>query len=95
MAENDNDEYDYDDGDRVLQILQWLRAERYAVTRVRVGDCEIDIAADLKLAPSAVSLSSERSEADPYEAYGGQALQRLRDQETEVQRGDSMVTEDD
>jgi hypothetical protein len=77
-------------------ILLWARGKRIALTRVKVGEVELDIAADLALAPTAPSLTSPRPEADPYETFGGPQLAKLREQEAEdKRRGDSTVIEDD
>ena len=84
------------DDDRARALLLWAREQRFVLSRVRVGEVELEVAADLSLAPSAPSLSSPRPEHDPYETFGGAALARLREQEAEAERSGSVeVTEDD
>lgn len=84
------------DDERARAWLLWARGERFAISRVKVGDVELEIAADLSLMPSAPSLASPRPENDPYETYGGPALQRLREQQAEEQDGGGVtVVEDD
>lgn len=84
-----------DTGDDVRSLLLWLRSQRIAVTRVRVGDTELDIAVDMELAPQAPSLSNDRPPQDPYEVFGGAALKRLReDQARQASEVDNLIEED-
>lgn len=80
---------------RAQGFLLWARSEKIAISRLKLGDIEIDVAADLALAPSAPSLANPRPTEDLYEVFGGEALKRLREQGNEQLQADPMVEEDD
>ena len=83
------------DVDAAKRMLLWARSERIALSRVKVGDVEIDVAADLALAPSSPSLANPRPAEDPSAKFGGEALARLREQERQDTPPDAEVHEDD
>jgi hypothetical protein len=81
--------------ERVRAWLHWSRENRFVLSRVKIGDVELNILADMAASSTAPSLTSDRPSVDPYEVYGGAALQRLREQANEiVDSGDSTVIED-
>ena len=64
--------------DAIKELLMWARENRFALSSVKLGDCEISIAADLGLAPGNISLGNPREETDLIEKFGGNGLARLR-----------------
>lgn len=81
--------------DEMREFLLWARRQRFALSRVKLGELEVDIAADLELAPSAPSLATPAPSEDPYETFGGTVLAKLRALQERESKGDSVVDEDD
>ena len=64
-----------------MELALWSRVNRLVLSRIKVGDVELDIAADLTLASQAPSIANPVSQADAYEQYGGPALRRILSEE--------------
>lgn len=81
---------------RVREMILWARKERIVLSMLQIGDIELHIAADLSLVVPPPSLANVKPNQDQYELFGGQALERLRQQEaSEHAEVDVTVEEDD
>lgn len=85
------------DADQARDLVRWCRANAVHVSRVRVGDVELDGLADLSRfpAPSEVVATSGAGTGDLKAQFAGEALERLRRDEQRTEGGSVVVDADD
>lgn len=81
------------DADTVRDLLTWLRRNHVAVSRVRVGDVELDGLIDTSRVGPAVSemLANGSGAADLRRQFGGAAIDRLERDNKDGPDGDYPV----
>lgn len=71
-------------------LLAWLRRERYHISRIHIGDVEIDGIVDMTHI-NAIDDQRPAPATDLREAYGGGAIDRLR-RERAAERVDDVTS---
>lgn len=83
---------------RVRDLILWARAEKIVLTRLRIGDVELELA-DTHLAGKLAGPKPGRTEAeavsDLYRHYGGAALAQLEDAAETARTANMQDAEDE